>query len=253
MPVTPCCAQGIGFKLLKKMGFKGRCGKFEQGTAKPIATQVRGTGGNRAMGLNYNGFRESVNLKANREFERDFYDHKEEEDEGKEGEGDAAAQERREEKKFMAQSWRRGDKKSKVKRKFRTAAQLLNGSGKARAKQPTVQVIDMRGPQARKLTSLDGIQTDADPTRVKLGLDVVQKVELGAELLWNMRQLVGDVEQKLHAANHKLRAAENQRVTVGHERERLKARRVGQRGELTALPSHRRLVTVICRVAIVVS
>ena len=67
--------KGFGMKMLMKMGFKGRLGKFEQGTTVPIAVKER----RKNAGLGADGH-EAVHLKQNKEFERELYGREDEEE-----------------------------------------------------------------------------------------------------------------------------------------------------------------------------
>eukprot|EP00904_Undaria_pinnatifida_P011496 jgi/Undpi1/7477/HiC_scaffold_22.g09950.m1 len=165
--------KGIGKKLLMKMGFKGRLGKNEDGVTRQLEVKVRPG----LSGLGFGNFKEATTLKVNREIEADRQGKTLEQMEAEMG--------------LAAASGGR----------FVTPEELLKSqeeeaAEKGEIKPPPKQIIvDMRGPQAKLVSSMD----DLAPMATGAGDGTSPK--LGQELLHNVGLMVGLAETEIQASD----------------------------------------------------
>eukprot|EP00940_MAST-03C_sp_MAST-3C-sp2_P000469 g469.t1 len=147
--------KGFGMKMLMKMGFKGRLGKYEQGTTAPIAVKLR----TKNAGLGADG-REAVNLKANREFERELYG-TESDDRGTEGIRHTPEGGNSEANMDFARAWRRKELRRR-KASYKTASEIAENGQNAEKSDRAYVIYDYRGAEMRKLGSIGEIGTLGD-------------------------------------------------------------------------------------------
>ena len=195
--------KGIGMKLLMKMGFTGRLGKYEQGTSVPVQVVVRK--GRAAVGGG--GFKEMKHY--NKEFERELYGQESEEKKDDDGVTDE----------IIKNGWRRGvDMRSSRKKKkvYKTAQQLLDIDGEGIQQNTSVasqnqKIIDMTGREARVVDSFAGLSSREIS---------IPKVSVGRELVYNISLAVKNMEGKILALGKKKR---DQNAFTLHTTEEVKA------------------------------
>ena len=151
-----CRPQGIGMKLLMKMGFKKGegLGKSGKGITQALETKLRPKG----AGIGIISEQTAVNKEQGKRIknlhreEGDVStDETEDEDEGFGGEDEQQAKAQPKEDRSLR--WRKGAAK-KPKTVYKTADEVAQQGLAAPEKQ---KIIDMRGPQTRTLVNLDGL------------------------------------------------------------------------------------------------
>jgi len=188
--------KGFGMKMLMKMGFKGRLGKYEQGTTVPIAVKER----RKNAGLGADGH-EAVHLKQNKEFEREFYDR-----EAAEIEETTKTEENYE----IAKEWKR--KRVKTKRTFMTASEFLKEQNNTVTAKPTQVIVDARGPVERTLNSMSELKNKKTANLFE---------GLGKHILYNTEQLVVQAEEDLLRIHRDLRSTRENVTALQNEIELL--------------------------------
>ena len=209
--------KGIGMKLLAKMGFKPGegLGAGKGGIAKPIEVQVRPKG--QALGF------------GSRHRDTD------EEDDRARGSNKAstsAAEASAPEMRGGAagggggggggRMWKKKNKEARTRREYRTADEVVSEASKNPQGAPTLNpILDMRGPRARLLTSLDCLNDHHD-----LDQDLHHPSNSGKgkmpmpELQHNLQLLVDLCESGIQKLDSQLRHEEDTRVLLEREVDR---------------------------------
>lgn len=210
--------KGFGMKMLMKMGFKGRLGKYEQGTTVPIAVKKRRLN----AGLGADG-REAVNLKQNREFEKDFYNKSSDDEVELDEEGVNVYEQ-------INPRGANVDDNEAIAQRFRrrrvddgSIAQLVNGIERASEDglERSHVILDFRGPSVRTLDSMKDISLSSRERGTLSsqrgsttgGTDVTEDAVLTA-----VDDDVGDI---IESMSRKLSALENRMYNVDAEIKRL--------------------------------
>lgn len=173
--------KGIGSKLLKKFGFKGRLGANEDGIATHIEVKARPLG----QGLGFNNNDEDMIRKNDKKIDKNDVISKAEK--GSRWGGI--------EKIAQSGSWRKGDKGrggiDRVKPKVVTVADLLM---KEEGNEKQTLIIDMRSRETRVLNNYHDIidRNDGDDD----GL-FTSKAQLGTEFLFNLNQIYEQVQSEV--------------------------------------------------------
>eukprot|EP01083_Nonionella_stella_P284948 969988_1 len=167
--------KGIGLKLLRKMGFKGRLGKNETGRVNPVLAKQRPRG----AGLNFEG---ADTRDEDLAFRNDA------EKEKKKRKVETQEKHRRQE----AEGWKRSAKKQqKPKKVFVTAAELV--SRKSQPQKRTELIVDYT--QGGKVVN---IKDALDSSAISSGTAYLP------ELQFNIGKLVQDAERQIFSLDGKL-------------------------------------------------
>jgi tuftelin-interacting protein 11 len=192
-------------KMLEKMGFKGRLGKSEQGISAPIEVVVRP----KMAGLGL--VEEAASLKKNKEIARDFKGLQEgEEVVDSEDELDMGLRLIAEAKRELESSWKRPEKGgTQRKKKYKTVDELLQGAEDGTISSAyvgaydnvgihhapaTSQIIDMRGPEIKIVSSLSDIKLEGTTSSAAV---------VAQELVYNVRLLMDTAGNELNMALRK--------------------------------------------------
>eukprot|EP00899_Mesostigma_viride_P003224 jgi/Mesvir1/12902/Mv05927-RA.1 len=191
--------KGIGAKLLAKMGFQGRLGKNADGIAVPISTKMRP----RNMGMGYNDFAErEAGLPAapGHEDEEDLRRRRAaEEAAGAPGLGAALGKKDGSGGQKLWKKKHGGAKKVVYKTAEEVLAQMEERAGAGGQQPERLKILDMRGPQVRLLTSLEGVGGAAP------GAAVMADDTPMPELQHNLRLAVDLAEADIAALDRKIR------------------------------------------------
>ncbi|KAF1330240.1 Stip-like protein, partial [Globisporangium splendens] len=178
--------KGFGFKMLAKMGFKGRLGKDESGVSSTIEVVQRPA----LMGIGYGNFTEASALKHNRKIARELKGETVEEE----------ATRKREEAEGLVEDdtlWRK--RKTPVgTKKYKRAADVSRDAQAAKKKARSDVILDMRGPDVRVLSNVsDAYEVDAQKLEAA-------KPKLGEELIYNVRMVVNLSQGQIYDLTSKI-------------------------------------------------
>ena len=197
--------KGFGMKMLEKMGFTGRLGKYAQGTSVPVvAAQRKGRG---AVGY----YGKEVRHK-NKQFERELWADREHSGSDEEEAIQKATDE------TIKHGWKASRRPKKYKKVYKTADELLADqeedeeryeendfsasdddtapTRRRRAasrgpKQPRTLIVDMTGPRQRTIDTRKGLRSTQQHQ------DKVASVSVGKELLFNTELVVSGLEDDI--------------------------------------------------------
>lgn len=235
--------KGIGSKLLQKMGWRAGegLGMQRQGIAQPIVAQVRGKEGLGAR-------REAANIQANIEAAQRVFAHHAEAGVKKEEESSSSSSDE-----SVGTGWRadRVSRRKKVKRVYKTAAELLAEDAETRP--ASTLIVDHTGPKARVVSSLSALGgSGRNRPRRKRRASVEQRQrsasadndaapapEQGKELLHNLSMLVDSAEVALHTAHRELQEEERRAAAIEVDAADLRARLTEEKEEAASLSAMR--------------
>ena len=202
--------KGIGAKLLSKMGWRAGegLGKDRKGISKPLEAKMRPKG----LGMGF-GDRRERSLRAPPRARADASESEElvREESGKAKE---TARSRALDIKKEARMWRRRHAGSRANLRYRTAEDVIaETSMSSRGAMPT-PIIDMRGPQARVVSSLEHL--------APVSHEVKEEEEVPMpELQHNIRLLVDLAEADIQKLDARSRQASDTKVILEREKDRL--------------------------------
>uniref|UniRef100_A0A2P2I9F2 Tuftelin-interacting protein 11 n=1 Tax=Hirondellea gigas TaxID=1518452 RepID=A0A2P2I9F2_9CRUS len=203
--------RGIGMKLMKKMGFKGRLGKNETGRSEPVVAVPRRA----RAGLNFNG--------ADQKVENDYRN------DAEKMKSQRKQKRAQQERSAVEAGWRKTTK-SKPKKVYLTAAELVQSKSKPK---PKIEMIfdftqNESGKAVNIADAVGSYSVDVDTTILpelqhNIG-KIVETIEL--EIL--------DVSTKLNRSKDSVVALENDRNTMAHRVQR-EADQISRTKELIAI------------------
>ena len=205
--------KGFGMKMLEKMGFTGRLGKYEQGTSVPVVAEVRKGRG----ALGYYG--KEVRHK-NKEFERELWAEREPGSE----EEEAAIQKATDE--TIKHGWKASRRRKRIKKVYKTAEELIadqeedaerseendfsasdDDTAPTRRRRRTSRdrkpsgtiIVDMTGPRQRTIDTSKGLSASQQHQ------SKVASVSVGKELLYNTELVVAGLQEDILSLHRKIK------------------------------------------------
>jgi len=209
--------KGIGSKLLEKMGWTAGqgLGKNGGGVTKALEVKVRQKG----QALQDTGEMVASNKEQIKRIQKKSKPDGTPLSEESESESDSESEEESQPKIDRTQNWKKQKKGPKpVKAQYKTAAEVAQGSRDAPQKQ---KIVDMRGPQARVLVSLDGLDQRSSGSC--------------PELRANIRCLVEEAEYDIQNSRRKLNQFEETTASLGRQRDQMTSRMHSQSKQLKSV------------------
>ncbi|CAL9158767.1 unnamed protein product [Musa hybrid cultivar] len=195
--------KGIGFKLMKMMGYKegSGLGKNEQGIVAPIEAKLRP----KNMGMGFNDYKEAKLPALDEPLQ--------------EKAASSVPPGRSKEKRWLKQ------KQGKKKVEILTADELL-AKKQEQGIEVVQKVLDMRGPQVKVLTSLENLNAEDEMKENEVPMP---------ELQYNVRLIVDSTEVDIQKLDRDLRREREKVVSLQMEKEKILKEEMRQRQQLQVM------------------